>query len=211
MSVIDSWGTIGVSRILKNETEFIGRINSEYIVTVVLGMTVWPLLLLEQEYSWAPGDRVEPSGYLTTLQNSPSTLLNAAGENTHLTSRSQYVCSCSQLWVGVGHAGNGVALSVPELYRGGGDQNAKLRGLSPLGNYTDRATVACRRRWCQFLRIEGATWLTWRIPTVVRTGAATLSSKCLLKCTHEAEWTPFQTHYLGNLVVPGIEPRPLDL
>jgi hypothetical protein len=29
---------------------------------------------------------------------------------------------------------------------------------------------------------------------------------------HEAEWTPFQTHYLSeNLVVPGIEPGPLDL
>jgi hypothetical protein len=33
-----------------------------------------------------------------------------------------------------------------------------------------------------------------------------------LNCTHEAEWTPFQTHYFsGNLVVPGIEPEPLDL
>jgi hypothetical protein len=27
---------------------------------------------------------------------------------------------------------------------------------------------------------------------------------------HEAEWTPFQTHYFsGNLVAPGIEPGPL--
>jgi hypothetical protein len=26
------------------------------------------------------------------------------------------------------------------------------------------------------------------------------------KCTHEAEWTPFQTHYSSeNLVAPGIE------
>jgi hypothetical protein len=37
------------------------------------------------------------------------------------------------------------------------------------------------------------------------------SIKYLLSCTHEAEWTPFQTHYLfsffflENLVVPGIE------
>jgi hypothetical protein len=32
--------------------------------------------------------------------------------------------------------------------------------------------------------------------------------KQLLNCTHEAEWTPFQTHYFSeNLVVPGIEPR----
>jgi hypothetical protein len=43
-----------------------------------------------------------------------------------------------------------------------------------------------------------------------KTGAATFSSKLLLNCTHEAEWTPFQTHYFSeNLVVPGIEPEPL--
>jgi hypothetical protein len=31
-------------------------------------------------------------------------------------------------------------------------------------------------------------------------------------CTHEAEWTPFQTHYFSeNLEAPGIEPGPLDL
>jgi hypothetical protein len=42
--------------------------------------------------------------------------------------------------------------------------------------------------------------------------AAVLSSKYLLSCTHEAKWTPFQTHYFSeNLVVPGIEPGPLDL
>jgi hypothetical protein len=40
------------------------------------------------------------------------------------------------------------------------------------------------------------------------TEAATFSSKYLLSCTHEAEWTPFQTHYFpANLVAPGIEPR----
>jgi hypothetical protein len=33
----------------------------------------------------------------------------------------------------------------------------------------------------------------------------------LLSCTHEAEWTPFQTHGLFFLVVPGIELGPLDL
>jgi hypothetical protein len=37
-------------------------------------------------------------------------------------------------------------------------------------------------------------------------------SKWLLTCTHEAEWTPFQTHYFSeNVIAPGIEPRPLDL
>jgi hypothetical protein len=39
-----------------------------------------------------------------------------------------------------------------------------------------------------------------------------LIGKELLSCTHEAEWTPFQTHYFSeNLVVPGIEPGSLDL
>jgi hypothetical protein len=34
----------------------------------------------------------------------------------------------------------------------------------------------------------------------------------LLNCNHEAEWTPFQTHYFSeNLVAPGIELGPLDL
>jgi hypothetical protein len=33
----------------------------------------------------------------------------------------------------------------------------KPHGLSPRANYTDRATVACRRSWCQLLRMEGAT------------------------------------------------------
>jgi hypothetical protein len=36
---------------------------------------------------------------------------------------------------------------------------------------------------------------------------ATSSFKQLFNCTHEAEWTPFQTHYFSeNLVVPAIEP-----
>jgi hypothetical protein len=33
------------------------------------------------------------------------------------------------------------------------------------------------------------------------------SIKYLLSCTHEAEWTPFQTHYFSeNVVEPGIGP-----
>jgi hypothetical protein len=43
----------------------------------------------------------------------------------------------------------------------------KLHGPSPRANYTDRATVACRRSDCQRLRIEGAMWSAWRIPTAV--------------------------------------------
>jgi hypothetical protein len=37
------------------------------------------------------------------------------------------------------------------------------------------------------------------------------SIKQLLSCTHEVEWTPFQTHYFFFLAVPGIEPGPPDL
>jgi hypothetical protein len=37
-------------------------------------------------------------------------------------------------------------------------------------------------------------------------------SRYLLSSTHEAEWTPFQTHYFSeNLEAPGMEPEPLDL
>jgi hypothetical protein len=37
-------------------------------------------------------------------------------------------------------------------------------------------------------------------------------SKQLHSCTHEAEWTPFQTHcFSENLVALEIEPGPLDL
>jgi hypothetical protein len=46
-------------------------------------------------------------------------------------------------------------------------KKTKLRGLSPRTNYTDRATAACRRSDCQLLRIEGATWSAWLIPTAV--------------------------------------------
>jgi hypothetical protein len=56
----------------------------------------------------------------------------------------------------------------------------KNYGLSPRANYTDRATAACPRSDCQILRIEGATWSAWRIPTAVfsvfYTGAATFLS-----------------------------------
>jgi hypothetical protein len=47
------------------------------------------------------------------------------------------------------------------------DDTIKLHDLSPRANYTDRATAACRRSDCQLLRIEGATWSAWRIPTAV--------------------------------------------
>jgi hypothetical protein len=53
-------------------------------------------------------------------------------------------------------------LFAPEtvFYRGRNFINTqkKIHGLSPRANYTDRATAACRRRDCQLVRIEGATW-----------------------------------------------------
>jgi hypothetical protein len=38
------------------------------------------------------------------------------------------------------------------------------------GNYTDRATAACRRSQCQPLRVEGVAWSAQRIPTAVNLG-----------------------------------------
>jgi hypothetical protein len=44
--------------------------------------------------------------------------------------------------------------------------------------------------------------------SVFYTGAATFLSSSFLNYPHEAEWTPFQTHYFSeNLVAPGIEPE----
>jgi hypothetical protein len=49
--------------------------------------------------------------------------------------------------------------------------------------------------------------------SVFYTGASTFSFQVAPQLySHEAEWTPFQTHYFSeNLVTPGIEPVPLDL
>jgi hypothetical protein len=46
----------------------------------------------------------------------------------------------------------------------------KILGLSPQANYTDLATAACRRSWCQPLRVEGVAWSAQRIPTAVNLG-----------------------------------------
>jgi hypothetical protein len=89
-----------------------------------------------------------------------------------------------------------------------------LHGLSPRANYTDRATAACRRSDCRLLRIEGATWSAWRIPTAVfsifLTGAATfLSSSSSVVLTRLSEPCYRPTTFF--LVVPGIEPGPPNL
>jgi hypothetical protein len=78
---------------------------------------------------------------------------------------------------------------VPTVHKGEGvlvclfvtHKQKHLRGLSPRSNYPDRATAACRRSYCQRLRIEDVAWSAQRIPTSVfsgfKTGAATFSSK----------------------------------
>jgi hypothetical protein len=68
-------------------------------------------------------------------------------------------------------------------------------------NFADRGMLRSQR---------GGSLTT--VISVFWTEAANLSYKQLHSCTHEAEWTPFQTHYFSeNLVVPRIELGPLDL
>jgi hypothetical protein len=56
---------------------------------------------------------------------------------------------------------------LPRQSSGCTDKENKLRGLSQRKNYTDRETAACWRSLCQLLRMEGATWSAWLIPTAV--------------------------------------------
>jgi hypothetical protein len=64
-------------------------------------------------------------------------------------------------------------MAVPVLLYGSEPWAVKkeeLRGFGLWENYTDRATAACWRSWCQLLRIEGVAWSAQRIPTVVNLG-----------------------------------------
>jgi hypothetical protein len=81
------------------------------------------------------------------------------------------------------------------------NRKKKLHGLSPRTNYTDRATAACRRSDCQLFADRGChvvsvTDLYGRILGFVDRSRY-FSIKWLLNCTHEAECTPFQTHYFS--------------
>jgi hypothetical protein len=60
-----------------------------------------------------------------------------------------------QYWIGLYGKNNNI------------NKNKQLRGLSPQVNYTDRVTTACRRNYCQLLRIVGVAWSAQRIPTAV--------------------------------------------
>jgi hypothetical protein len=94
----------------------------------------------------------------------------------------------------------------------------KLRGFAPLANYADRATAAFWRssgNFCGYRVLRGQRNGSPRpLVSVFLTGAATISSKQLLICPHEAEWIPFQTHcFSENLEAPGIcgqKLRPID-
>jgi hypothetical protein len=78
-------------------------------------------------------------------------------------------------------------------------QTNKLHGLSPRANYTDRATAACQRSDCQLFADRGRHVISMTDPFGRILGfldrSRYFSIKQLLSCTHEAEWTPFQTHY----------------
>jgi hypothetical protein len=62
------------------------------------------------------------------------------------------------------------SLNIDEFDSNAQLQNAKKTkklnsvAFSPQANYADRATTACRRSWCQLLRIEGVAWSAQRIP-----------------------------------------------
>jgi hypothetical protein len=81
----------------------------------------------------------------------------------------------------------------------------KLRGFSPQSNYTDRATADYQLSKCQLLRIEGVAWSAQRIPTAVNLGFLDRSRYFSIQVaphvsyTHEAKWTPFQTHYFAEV------------
>jgi hypothetical protein len=81
----------------------------------------------------------------------------------------------------------------------------KLHGFSPQENYTDRATAACRRSCCQFLRIECVAWSAQRIPTAVNLGFPD-PEPLIFHSSSSSIILPFQTHHFSeNLVAPGIE------
>jgi hypothetical protein len=96
-------------------------------------------------------------------------------------------------------------------------KKTKLRGgLSSRAKYTDRATAACKAKLVPTFPDIGCHVVSVTDPY----GRILffLNRRCYFfykvahSCTHEAEWTPFQTHYFSeNLVESGIESGPLDL
>jgi hypothetical protein len=100
------------------------------------------------------------------------------------------------------------ALCMPQEY-----EQEKLHGLSPRANFTDRATAACRRSDCQLLWIKGATWSAWRIlrPYSRFSREQPLLFYQVAPQLYSRGWVdPVPDPLLFFLVVPGIEPWPLD-
>jgi hypothetical protein len=82
--------------------------------------------------------------------------------------------------------------SARELYR----PSDRRLSVKLVPTFTDRG-VSRSQRAASLTAVFSAIW----------TGAATISLKQLLNCTHEAEWTPFQTHYFSeNLEAPELWP-----
>jgi hypothetical protein len=91
--------------------------------------------------------------------------------------------------------------SYPVCCRLFGNEKLKFRGFSPQANYIDRANL-CGYRVSLGQRNKSPTAvnLDFLDPEPL------FFHLKLLSYPHQAEWTPFQTHYFSeNLVVPGIE------
>jgi hypothetical protein len=137
--------------------------------------------------------------------------------NGRTKSRKKYsISNSSEIWSVILKRQVNVFITGDILYSGGlflyiwHEYGEKLLGLSPRANYTDRATAACRRSWCQRLRIEGATWSVWRIPTAVRSRYFFFQVAPQLYSRGRAD-TVTDPLFLRKLVAPGIDPEPLDL
>jgi hypothetical protein len=86
-----------------------------------------------------------------------------------------------------------------------------LRGLSSRANYTDRATSACRRSWCQLLRIQECRVVSAADPRDRILGFLDRSRYFFLQVAPQLYSRGWVDPVPDPLVAPGIEPGPLDL
>jgi hypothetical protein len=70
---------------------------------------------------------------------------------------------------------------------------------SPQANYTERATGACQRSWCQLLLIEAVTNSAERIPMAVNLGFLDRSLKYYL-----LTYLLFTVIFLSNFMLPPV-------
>jgi hypothetical protein len=83
--------------------------------------------------------------------------------------------------------------------------------FTPQANNIDRAAGATSEASANVCGLRDITWSAQRVRTVVNLGflnrSRYFSSKQFLGYPHEAERTPFQTHYFSeNLIASGMEP-----